>query len=72
MLRLELDAIEVVATSRVYETAPVGTVDQPNFLNAALIRTPLSAEDLKAGPLREVEQGPRAGANCGQECTANH
>jgi len=54
----ELDAIEVVATSRVYETAPVGTVDQPNFLNAALlIRTPLSAEDLKAGPLREVERG---------------
>ncbi len=59
VLRLEeLDAIEVVATSRVYETAPVGTVDQPNFLNAALlIRTPLSAEDLKAGPLREVERG---------------
>ncbi len=54
----ELDAIEVVATSRVYETAPVGTVDQPNFLNAALlIRTPLSAEDLQAGPLREVERG---------------
>ncbi len=51
------DAVEVIATSRVYETAPVGTVDQPNFLNAALlIRTPLSAEALKAGPLWEVEQ----------------
>jgi len=51
------DAVEVIATSRVYETAPVGTVDQPNFLNAALlIRTQLSAEALKAGPLWEVEQ----------------
>ncbi len=36
----------------------VGMATNPTFLNAALlIRTPLSAEDLKAGPLREVERG---------------
>ena len=35
------DAVTVVAVSPVYETAPVGTVDQANFLNAAvLIETP--------------------------------
>lgn len=39
--------IAVVATSEVYETAPVGVIDQPDFLNAVLqIRTRLSARKL--------------------------
>ncbi|HQJ12434.1 MAG TPA: 2-amino-4-hydroxy-6-hydroxymethyldihydropteridine diphosphokinase [Anaerolineae bacterium] len=39
----------VLAVSPVYETAPVGKTDQPNFLNAAaLIETDLPAADLKA------------------------
>jgi dihydroneopterin aldolase / 2-amino-4-hydroxy-6-hydroxymethyldihydropteridine diphosphokinase len=49
--------VNVVALSSVYETAPVGTVDQANFLNAAmLVLTPLSADDLKTGVLSSVEQ----------------
>ena len=39
--------IAVVATSAVYETAPIGGVDQPDFLNAVLqIRTRLSVREL--------------------------
>ena len=34
--------IAVVATSAVYETAPVGVVDQPRFLNA--VRLPLQPQ----------------------------
>ena len=38
----------VLAASPVYETAPVGNVNQPKFLNAAvLIETELTAADLK-------------------------
>ncbi|MCU0522157.1 MAG: 2-amino-4-hydroxy-6-hydroxymethyldihydropteridine diphosphokinase [Anaerolineae bacterium] len=51
------DQVEVVATSPVYETAPVGKADQADFLNAALlVRTTLGAEALKAGPLHAIEQ----------------
>ena len=51
------DAVSVVAVSPVYETAPVGIVDQANFLNAAvLIETPLSADALKSGVLQPIEQ----------------
>jgi 2-amino-4-hydroxy-6-hydroxymethyldihydropteridine diphosphokinase len=39
----------LVAVSPVYETAPVGKTDQPNFLNAAVqIETELPPADLKA------------------------
>lgn len=47
----------VTAVSSMYESIPVGLREQPNFLNAALItETALSAADLKAGPLSEVER----------------
>ncbi len=46
----------LLAVSPVYETAPVGRTDQPNFLNAAvLIETQLSPQALKE-ELREIEQ----------------
>jgi len=47
----------VLAVSPVYETAPVGTLNQPNFLNAAaLIETDLPAADLKTQVLQPIEQ----------------
>lgn len=47
----------VLAVSPVYETAPVGKTDQPNFLNAAvLIETDLSAEALKTQVLQVIER----------------
>lgn len=46
-----------LAVSPVYETAPVGKTDQPNFLNAAvLIETDLSAAQLKTRVLQVIEQ----------------
>lgn len=46
---------EVVAVSPCYETAPVGYLDQPDFLNAAAaLRTELSPEDLLDGT-RSIE-----------------
>lgn len=72
-LQTALDAlaaqVEVVAVSPVYETAPVGVIDQPDFLNAvALVETSLSPADLLAyaqrvetagGRLRAARWGPR-------------
>jgi 2-amino-4-hydroxy-6-hydroxymethyldihydropteridine diphosphokinase len=47
----------LLAVSPVYETAPVGKTDQPNFLNAAaLIETDLTAAELKAQVLQVIEQ----------------
>ena len=47
----------VLAVSPVYETAPVGKLDQPNFLNAAvLIESDLSAEALKTQVLQAIER----------------
>jgi 2-amino-4-hydroxy-6-hydroxymethyldihydropteridine diphosphokinase len=47
----------LVAASPVYETRPVGTTDQPNFLNAAvLVETDLPAAELKAQVLQAIEQ----------------
>jgi GTP cyclohydrolase I len=47
----------LLAVSPVYESAPVGTTDQPNFLNAAaLIETSLTAAELKAQVLQRIEQ----------------
>jgi 2-amino-4-hydroxy-6-hydroxymethyldihydropteridine diphosphokinase len=47
----------LLAVSPVYETAPVGKTDQPNFLNAAaLIETDLTAAELKARVLQAIEQ----------------
>ena len=43
-----LDSLgKVVVITSIYETAPVGYVDQPSFLNLAVVlETPLTAEDL--------------------------
>ncbi|MCE3198082.1 2-amino-4-hydroxy-6-hydroxymethyldihydropteridine diphosphokinase [Paenibacillus sonchi] len=61
--------IEVVRYSSVYETEPVGYLDQPQFLNmAAVLRTTLAPEALlhemldiesQLGRVRDVRYGPR-------------
>jgi 2-amino-4-hydroxy-6-hydroxymethyldihydropteridine diphosphokinase len=61
--------IEVVASSRVWETEPVGGPPQPEYLNAVvLVRTELEPDDLLAaaqgveaalGRTRGVRWGPR-------------
>ena len=61
--------IRVVACSRVYETAPVGGVEQPDFLNVVIeVETDLPARELLAacmrveqelGRIRETRWGPR-------------
>ncbi len=69
----ELEATTVRARSRVYETAPVGGVAQPDFLNAAVLvectLSPLALLDALLGIERElgrdrtkdaVRWGPRA------------
>ncbi|MXX14292.1 MAG: 2-amino-4-hydroxy-6-hydroxymethyldihydropteridine diphosphokinase [Gemmatimonadetes bacterium] len=65
----EKPEIAIIAASAVYETAPIGVVDQPYFLNAVLqVHTSLSARSLlncllaierKFGRLRETRWGPR-------------
>jgi dihydroneopterin aldolase/2-amino-4-hydroxy-6-hydroxymethyldihydropteridine diphosphokinase len=46
----------LVAASPVYETRPVGTLNQPGFLNAAvLVETGLAAADLKVQVLQAIE-----------------
>lgn len=61
--------VSITAISSIYETAPVGYVDQPAFLNIALgIETSNSAMDIlkicqsvenELGRVREVRWGPR-------------
>lgn len=47
----------VLAVSPVYETAPVGLEDQPNFWNAAiLVETSLDATDFRHHVLIQIEQ----------------
>jgi 2-amino-4-hydroxy-6-hydroxymethyldihydropteridine diphosphokinase len=47
----------LVSVSSVYETAPVGKTDQPNFLNAAaLVETELTAAELKSRVLQSIER----------------
>ena len=63
------EEIEVVSCSSVYETAPVGYVDQPSFLNMVIkVKTNLAATDTLTflqhveqnfGRKREVKWGPR-------------
>lgn len=56
-VRLLAERCVLLAVSAVYETMPVGTTDQPNFLNAAaLIETPLAVADLKREVLLPIEQ----------------
>jgi 2-amino-4-hydroxy-6-hydroxymethyldihydropteridine diphosphokinase len=63
------DGIEVLELSELRETAPVGVVDQPEFLNGALaVETSLAPRDLldvllrverELGRVREERWGPR-------------
>jgi len=47
---------ELQAVSSVWQTRPVGMRNQPDFLNAAaIIKTPLSARQLKRHVLRKIE-----------------
>ena len=65
----ELPTIHIVQVSALYETAPVGITEQPDFLNAAAhIQTTLSPHALLAhilqieremGRIRTVRWGPR-------------
>lgn len=60
---LELDALSpVIAKSSIYETAPVGHVEQPHFLNAVvMIKTELEAVHLLQELLEmEIELGRRS------------
>lgn len=64
-----IEGVEVVSSSSIYETEPVGFADQPRFLNSALkIETTLSPEELilrlkeiegKMGRVDTVRWGPR-------------
>jgi 2-amino-4-hydroxy-6-hydroxymethyldihydropteridine diphosphokinase len=48
---------KIAKVSRVYESAPVGFLDQASFLNAAvLLETSLSAEELKSSVLKSLER----------------
>ncbi len=48
---------KVKNVSSVYESVPVGFLDQPNFLNAAvLLETSLPADDIKHSALDPIEQ----------------
>ena len=61
-----LDSVEVATASSLYETAPVGLLDQPQFLNAVIaVRTDLPPPELLRAMLRiEQEHGrERTGAN---------
>ncbi len=43
----EAEDVEVVKTSQIYETDPIGVVDQPDFLNAVVeLKTSLAPRDL--------------------------
>jgi 2-amino-4-hydroxy-6-hydroxymethyldihydropteridine diphosphokinase len=64
-----LPATEIVRRSRLYRTAPVGYVDQPDFVNAcALVETSLAPRELldallaveqRRGRVRGLPNGPR-------------
>ena len=56
-VRLLGEQCHLLAVSRVYQTAPVGTLDQANFLNAAvLVETGRTAAGLKQHVLSTIEQ----------------
>ena len=64
-----LPRTRLLGSSRLYRTAPVGYVDQPDFVNAcALLETELSPRELLAallaieqnhGRVRDIPNGPR-------------
>ncbi len=55
-VRLLREMCAVTAVSPVYETIPVGLLNQPNYLNmAVLIQTDLTAAQIKQGPIHTIE-----------------
>ncbi len=68
-LLTQCEAIEVMSVSSIYETAPVGFVDQAAFLNIAVyVKTTKTAQEMLAicqaieneqGRIREFRWGPR-------------
>lgn len=55
-VELLVEEVEVQTVSSVYETAPVGPVDQPRFLNAAaVLRCDLGPRRLHSEVLRPIE-----------------
>jgi len=68
-LLADTEGVEVRAVSQLRETEPVGVVDQPHFLNGAVVLdTSLSARELldrlleierELGRVRDVRWGPR-------------
>jgi 2-amino-4-hydroxy-6-hydroxymethyldihydropteridine diphosphokinase len=56
-VRLLSDMCDVVAVASVYETAPVGLLEQPIFFNTAvMLHTPLSPAEIKRQYLSEIER----------------
>ncbi len=56
-IKLFREMCQVTAVAPIYETIPVGLLDQPNFWNTAvLIETDLSPEHIKAEIIEKVEQ----------------
>lgn len=65
----EQEAVSIEAISSIYETAPVGFLDQPSFLNIALlVQTTVEPIDMlricqsienELGRVREIRWGPR-------------
>jgi 2-amino-4-hydroxy-6-hydroxymethyldihydropteridine diphosphokinase len=56
-IRMLSDMTQLVAVSSVWETKPVGFMEQPSFLNAAIIvKTELNAQQLKQCVLDMIEQ----------------
>lgn len=68
-IQLLRQQVEVVNVSAVYETAPVGYIDQPSFFNIAVhIKTDKTAEETlnicqsienELGRVRDIRWGPR-------------
>ncbi len=53
---VEVPVCSVLAAAPVYETAPTGLLNQPNFFNTAvLIQTPLSAPEFKETIIAAIE-----------------
>ncbi len=53
---VEVPVCSVTAVAPIYETAPTGLLNQPNFFNTAvLIQTPLSAAEIKETIIAAIE-----------------
>ena len=65
----EIDDVSIIATSSLYETSPIGFLEQPNFINAVVqIYSPINHNNLLIklfdierifGRIRKEKNGPR-------------